>query len=158
MGSECLGVNVEVGGRGSVGPHLWVPGLVSRTLYHWFHPSATHPHSEFLISLDSLKPVFKKKKSNHGGRRDGLTVKSTGYSEFTSQQPHVGLQPSMMGSGALFRQAGVHAGRAPYTYNTFKKSNQAKTNLCKAMQQAAHGGTHPPVLVFCGQEDASCPT
>jgi hypothetical protein len=50
-------------------------------------------------------------------------VKSTGCSsrgpEFKSQQPHGGSQPSVMGSGALFWPAGVHAGmctnRASYT-------------------------------------------
>ena len=43
-------------------------------------------------------------------------VKSTACSlrghEFSSQQPHGGLQPSTMSSDALFWQAGIHADRA----------------------------------------------
>ena len=50
------------------------------------------------------------------GWRDGSEVKSTGCSfkghEFNSQQPHGGSQPSVMGSDALFWDAGVHADRA----------------------------------------------
>jgi hypothetical protein len=40
------------------------------------------------------------------GRRDGSEVKSTDFSsrgpEFNSQQPHGGLQPSVMGSDTIF--------------------------------------------------------
>jgi len=69
------------------------------------------------------------------GWRDGSAVKSTDLSsrdpEFNSQQPHGGSQPSVMGSGALFWQAGVHADRAAiyikisiflktHTHNIFK--------------------------------------
>ena len=32
--------------------------------------------------------------------------------EFNSQQLHGGSQPSVMGSGALFWQAGIHSNRA----------------------------------------------
>jgi hypothetical protein len=50
------------------------------------------------------------------GWADSSEVKSTGCSsrglEFNSQQPHGGSQTSVMGSDALFRQAGVYADRA----------------------------------------------
>jgi hypothetical protein len=46
------------------------------------------------------------KTCNLGGWRDGSVVKSTDCSsrgsEFNSQQPHGGSQPSVMGSDALF--------------------------------------------------------
>jgi hypothetical protein len=46
------------------------------------------------------------KKKNKLGRRDGSVIKSTDCSsegpEFKSQQPHGGLQPSVMRSDALF--------------------------------------------------------
>jgi hypothetical protein len=35
--------------------------------------------------------------------------------EFNSQQPHVGSQPFVMMSGALFWSAGIQAGRALHT-------------------------------------------
>ena len=54
-------------------------------------------------------PVLKNKTR---GWRDGSEVKSTYCSsrgpKFNSQQPHGGLQPSKMRSGALFWCAGIH--------------------------------------------------
>jgi hypothetical protein len=47
--------------------------------------------------------------------RSGSAIESTDCSsrgpDFNSQQPHGGSQPSVMGSGALFWHAGVHADR-----------------------------------------------
>ena len=40
--------------------------------------------------------------------------------EFNLQQPHGGLQPSIMGSDALFWHAGVHADRALIQINLKK--------------------------------------
>lgn len=40
-----------------------------------------------------------------------------GGHEFSSQQPHSGLQPSIMESDALFWPVGVHADRASYACN-----------------------------------------
>lgn len=54
--------------------------------------------------------LFKSLKYVAWGSREGLEVKSTGYSssgpEFNSQQPYSGLQPSIMKSGTLFWSAG----------------------------------------------------
>ena len=51
--------------------------------------------------------------------RAGEMVKSIAYSskgpEFNSQQPHGGLQPSIMRFGALFWQAGIYVGRTLHT-------------------------------------------
>jgi hypothetical protein len=50
------------------------------------------------------------------GWRDGSAVRSTGcssrVSEFNSQHPHGGSQPSVTGSDALSWHAGAHADRA----------------------------------------------
>jgi hypothetical protein len=50
-----------------------------------------------------------------GSWRDGSEVESTDCSfrgpEFNFQQPHGGSQPSNMVSDALFRYAGIYAGR-----------------------------------------------
>ena len=58
-------------------------------------------------------------KNGQQGWRDGSVVKSTDSSskgpEFNSQQPHGGSQPSIMRFGALFSQAGTHAGRTLHT-------------------------------------------
>ena len=55
-------------------------------------------------------------KHNIQGWRDGSAIKGTDYffggPEFSSQQPHGGSQPSIMGSDALFWPTGVHADRS----------------------------------------------
>jgi hypothetical protein len=55
-------------------------------------------------SYAKIKINFKKEKKR--GWRDGSVVKNTDCSsrgpEFKSQQPHGGLQPSVIGSDALF--------------------------------------------------------
>ena len=53
-------------------------------------------------------------KKSLGTERDGSAVKSWSSRgpEFTSQQPHDGSQPSIVGSDALFWHAGIHANRA----------------------------------------------
>jgi hypothetical protein len=58
---------------------------------------------EFKVSLEDMRHI---KKFLKWGWRDGSVIKSTDYSsegpEFKSQQPHSGLQPSVMRSDALF--------------------------------------------------------
>ena len=58
-------------------------------------------------------------KDKKRGWRDGSEVKSIACSskgtEFNSQQPHGGSQPSVMGSGALFWPAGIYTDRILYT-------------------------------------------
>jgi hypothetical protein len=53
-----------------------------------------------------LQMSFKKQKTKDWGWRDGLVVKGIDCSargpEFSFQKPHGGLQPSVMGSDALF--------------------------------------------------------
>jgi hypothetical protein len=90
---------------------LDVPSLGSRNLTRL---SA----QEFLLN-NSLSKVFKRQEASRlhrRGWRDGLAVKSTicssRGSEFNSQQPHGGPQPSVMGSDALFWYTGVHTDRA----------------------------------------------
>jgi hypothetical protein len=57
-------------------------------------------------------------KNKMPGWRDGPVVTNTVYfsrgPEFNSQQPHGGSQQSVIGSGALFWPAGIHAGRMLY--------------------------------------------
>jgi hypothetical protein len=56
--------------------------------------------------IPNKKKVKKKKEKNFGGWRDGSVVKSIGCfsrgSEFNSQPPHGGSQPSVMRSDVLF--------------------------------------------------------
>jgi hypothetical protein len=90
-----------------------------------------------LVSMVRYLSFRGKKRKPNQGWRDG-SVKSTGCSsrgpEFNSQHPHGGLQPSIMGSDALFWHAGAHAGRAhthththTHTQQIFnKKPNQTK--------------------------------
>jgi hypothetical protein len=66
----------------------------------------------------SYRCLITETKSNQEGWRDGSAVKSTDCSsrgsEFKSQQPHGGSQPSVMRSSAFFWFAGVHASRMQY--------------------------------------------
>ena len=66
--------------------------------------------SIFHNGISGLTHIVKEKLL--GGWRDGSEVKSTDCSsrgpEFNSQQPHGGLQPSVMRSGALFWHASIH--------------------------------------------------
>ena len=59
--------------------------------------------------------------------RDGLAVKSTVYffrsSEFNSQQPHGGLQLSIMGSDALFCHVNISANRVLLQFTKTKNKN-----------------------------------
>jgi hypothetical protein len=59
------------------------------------------------------------------GWRDGSVVKSTDCfsrgPEFSSQQPHGGSQPSLIGSDALFQQASVYTDRSLIHKINFKK-------------------------------------
>ncbi|EGW08013.1 hypothetical protein I79_019970 [Cricetulus griseus] len=48
-------------------------------------------------------------------RLRALAACSSRGPEFNSQHPHDGSQPSIMGSGALFWPAGMHAGGIMYT-------------------------------------------
>ena len=61
---------------------------------------------QLLFTVTFPAQVLTYKKEAFWGWRDGLVVKSTGcYSrgpEFSSQQPHGGPQPSVIGSDALF--------------------------------------------------------
>jgi hypothetical protein len=87
----------------------------------WLNLSLRHECSSLIN--ECIKPCGRHGAMKHSlgiklrGWRDGSAVKSTGCSsrgsEFNSQQPHgCGLQPSVMGSDALFRYAGLCADRA----------------------------------------------
>jgi hypothetical protein len=91
---------------------MWLLGFELRTFGRAVGSSyllshLTSPDPLFYSFLSSLNLNFNSViKVGIEGWRDGSVVKSTDYSsrgpEFKSQQPHGGLQPSAMGSGALF--------------------------------------------------------
>ena len=68
------------------------------------------------------------KEENNRVWRDGSEVKNTDCSsrgpEFKSQKPHGGLQPSVMGSDALFCHADIQADRGLIHKQNLKRFTQ----------------------------------
>jgi hypothetical protein len=74
-------------------------------------------------------------KNDVAGWRDGSVVKNTDYSsrgpEFNSQQPHGGLQPSVMGSTAMSEDSySVLINKNKYFLKNLKKRKMMLHCLC----------------------------